>query len=102
MKQYIFYLLLNFSKSEYLFLLSILTSKDTLKKLQPNSIFIVNFCFVCWLEPKSGFHIAFNMFDTDGNARVDKQEFMVVSKEIHSSDKVFIVYCLQEYTTKGL
>lgn len=31
------------------------------------------------LEPKSGFHIAFNMFDTDGNQRVDKNEFLVVS-----------------------
>ena len=31
-------------------------------------------------EPKSGFRIAFNMFDTDGNAVVDKEEFMVVSR----------------------
>lgn len=31
------------------------------------------------LEPKSGFKIAFNMFDTDGNQRVDKNEFLVVS-----------------------
>lgn len=31
-------------------------------------------------EPKSGFKIAFNMFDTDGNQRVDKNEFMVVSR----------------------
>lgn len=31
-------------------------------------------------EPKSGFQIAFNMFDTDGNQRVDKSEFLVVSK----------------------
>lgn len=30
-------------------------------------------------EPKSGFQIAFNMFDTDGNQRVDKNEFLVVS-----------------------
>lgn len=30
-------------------------------------------------EPKSGFRIAFNMFDTDGNQRVDKNEFLVVS-----------------------
>lgn len=30
-------------------------------------------------EPKSGFKIAFNMFDTDGNQRVDKNEFLVVS-----------------------
>jgi len=29
-------------------------------------------------EPKSGFRIAFNMFDTDGNAVVDKEEFMVL------------------------
>jgi len=42
------------SYTEYLFLLSILT------------------------KPKSGFHIAFNMFDTDGNAVVDKEEFMVL------------------------
>jgi len=44
------------SYTEYLFLLSILT------------------------KPKSGFHIAFNMFDTDGNAVVDKEEFMVLEK----------------------
>ena len=30
-------------------------------------------------EPRSGFRIAFNMFDTDGNQRVDKKEFRVVS-----------------------
>uniref|UniRef100_H2YW33 EF-hand domain-containing protein n=1 Tax=Ciona savignyi TaxID=51511 RepID=H2YW33_CIOSA len=30
-------------------------------------------------EPKSGFQIAFNMFDRDGNQRVDKKEFLVVS-----------------------
>ncbi len=29
-------------------------------------------------EPKSGFKIAFNMFDTDGDQRVDKKEFLVV------------------------
>nr|XP_042900668.1 calcium uptake protein 3, mitochondrial isoform X2 [Parasteatoda tepidariorum] len=29
-------------------------------------------------EPQSGFRIAFNMFDTDGNQRVDKKEFLVV------------------------
>ncbi|KAG5308534.1 MICU3 protein, partial [Pseudoatta argentina] len=43
------------SYTEYLFLLSILT------------------------KPKTGFQIAFNMFDTDGNERVDKTEFLVVS-----------------------
>lgn len=35
---------------------------------------------ILFLEPKSGFKIAFNMFDTDGNQRVDKDEFLVVSK----------------------
>ncbi|KAH1001439.1 hypothetical protein HUJ04_005460, partial [Dendroctonus ponderosae] len=44
------------SYTEYLFLLSILT------------------------KPQSGFHIAFNMFDTDGNQRVDKNEFLVMEK----------------------
>ncbi|XP_028967665.1 calcium uptake protein 3, mitochondrial [Galendromus occidentalis] len=43
------------SYTEYLFLLSVLT------------------------KPHSGFRIAFNMFDTDGNQRVDKNEFLVVS-----------------------
>lgn len=37
----------------------------------------MNYRFI--LEPKSGFRIAFNMFDTDGNQRVDKNEFLVVS-----------------------
>ncbi|XP_068916256.1 calcium uptake protein 3, mitochondrial isoform X3 [Tenebrio molitor] len=44
------------SYTEYLFLLSILT------------------------KPQSGFRIAFNMFDTDGNERVDKNEFLVIRK----------------------
>ncbi|XP_026500165.2 calcium uptake protein 3, mitochondrial isoform X3 [Vanessa tameamea] len=44
------------SYTEYLFLLSILT------------------------KPASGFEIAFNMFDTDGNQRVDKNEFLVMEK----------------------
>lgn len=44
------------SYTEYLFLLSILT------------------------KPESGFQIAFNMFDTDGNQRVDKNEFLVMEK----------------------
>lgn len=30
------------------------------------------------IEPQTGFQIAFNMFDTDGNQRVDKNEFLVV------------------------
>ncbi|KAG1667940.1 Calcium uptake protein 3, mitochondrial [Nymphon striatum] len=36
-------------------------------------------------EPRSGFRIAFNMFDRDGNERVDKQEFLVVLHVIASS-----------------
>lgn len=66
------------SYTEYLFLLSILTSKF---------IFFWFYCIIFHilmnifeiLEPKSGFQIAFNMFDTDGNQRVDKNEFLVVS-----------------------
>ncbi|XP_061393050.1 calcium uptake protein 3, mitochondrial isoform X1 [Musca vetustissima] len=54
------------SYTEYLFLLSVLT------------------------KPKSGFRIAFNMFDTDGNSRVDKNEFLVVRQilggSFHSHD----------------
>ncbi|XP_022200654.1 calcium uptake protein 3, mitochondrial [Nilaparvata lugens] len=44
------------SYTEYLFLLSILT------------------------KPQTGFRIAFNMFDTDGNERVDKNEFLVLRR----------------------
>jgi len=44
------------SYTEYLFLLSVLT------------------------KPLSGFRIAFNMFDTDGNERVDKNEFLVLQR----------------------
>ncbi|XP_066286171.1 calcium uptake protein 3, mitochondrial-like isoform X9 [Branchiostoma lanceolatum] len=44
------------SFTEYLFLLCILT------------------------KPHAGFNIAFNMFDTDGNQRVDKNEFMVLQE----------------------
>uniref|UniRef100_A0A8D8VW60 Calcium uptake protein 3, mitochondrial n=1 Tax=Cacopsylla melanoneura TaxID=428564 RepID=A0A8D8VW60_9HEMI len=44
------------SYTEYLFLLTILT------------------------KPQTGFRIAFNMFDTDGNQRVDKNEFLVMEK----------------------
>ena len=35
------------------------------------------------LEPKSGFEIAFNMFDVDGNQKVDINEFKVVSYRLH-------------------
>ncbi|XP_014255724.1 calcium uptake protein 3, mitochondrial, partial [Cimex lectularius] len=51
------------SYTEYLFLLSILT------------------------KPLSGFRIAFNMFDTDGNERIDKNEFLVL-KKIFANQKV--------------
>lgn len=40
---------------------------------------LINIQFVYFAEPKCGFQIAFNMFDTDGNQRVDKNEFLVVS-----------------------
>jgi len=36
----------------------------------------------CIVEPQSGFNIAFNMFDTDGDQRVDKKEFLVVSPTV--------------------
>ncbi|XP_075984380.1 mitochondrial calcium uptake 3 isoform X2 [Anticarsia gemmatalis] len=49
------------SYTEYLFLLSILT------------------------KPASGFRIAFNMFDTDGNQRVDKNEFLVLLSLVSTS-----------------
>lgn len=43
------------------------------------------------IEPESGFRIAFNMFDTDGNKRVDKNEFLVVSQLIKTT-KMIITY----------
>ncbi|XP_014477020.1 PREDICTED: calcium uptake protein 3, mitochondrial isoform X2 [Dinoponera quadriceps] len=52
------------SYTEYLFLLSTLT------------------------KPKTGFQIAFNMFDTDGNERVDKTEFLVLRSIIAPSEDV--------------
>nr|CAB3263835.1 calcium uptake protein 3, mitochondrial [Phallusia mammillata] len=48
------------SYTEYLFLLCILT------------------------KPKMGFEIAFNMFDVDGNRRVDKKEFLVLEEIFRS------------------
>jgi hypothetical protein len=64
------------SYSEYLFLLCVITSMN-------------DFFLLSWfkkldmlenlrVEPKSNFQIAFNMFDTDGNQKVDKKEFLVV------------------------
>ncbi|XP_058452222.1 calcium uptake protein 3, mitochondrial isoform X2 [Malaya genurostris] len=49
------------SYTEYLFLLSVLT------------------------KPHSGFRIAFNMFDTDGNQRVDKDEFLVLLRLVSTT-----------------
>ncbi|XP_077254941.1 calcium uptake protein 3, mitochondrial-like isoform X1 [Temnothorax americanus] len=51
------------SYTEYLFLLSILT------------------------KPKTSFQIAFNMFDIDGNERVDKTEFLVIRRLLGGSLK---------------
>ncbi|XP_013412775.1 calcium uptake protein 3, mitochondrial isoform X5 [Lingula anatina] len=53
------------SYTEYLFLLCVLT------------------------KPKSGFHIAFNMFDTDGNQQVDKQEFLVLQRVLDKTNASF-------------
>jgi hypothetical protein len=39
----------------------------------------VLYVLLTFSEPQTGFRIAFNMFDTDGNQRVDKNEFLVVS-----------------------
>ncbi|KAH8310870.1 hypothetical protein KR044_003323 [Drosophila immigrans] len=63
------------SYTEYLFLLSILTSKLVTYRLHISLIYTNSFLIS---EPKSGFRIAFNMFDTDGNQRVDKEEFLVI------------------------
>ncbi|XP_015609743.1 calcium uptake protein 3, mitochondrial isoform X2 [Cephus cinctus] len=38
-------------------------------------------------EPQTGFRIAFNMFDTDGNERVDKTEFLVIRRLLGGSLK---------------
>lgn len=40
---------------------------------------VMHYMFFVFSEPHSGFRIAFNMFDTDGNQIVDKKEFLVVS-----------------------
>ena len=47
------------------------------------------FCFSS--EPKSGFKIAFNMFDVDGDERVDKKEFLVVSKTWNAFGSQFML-----------
>lgn len=69
------------SYTEYLFLLSVLTSKFIQNYFLFQILLNEKHCFYI-LEPKSGFQIAFNMFDTDGNQRVDKNEFLVVSKSL--------------------
>ncbi|KAM5181128.1 calcium uptake protein 2, mitochondrial [Mantella aurantiaca] len=51
------------SYTEYLFLLTILT------------------------KPKTGFHIAFQMLDTDGNEQVDKREFFKLQKIMGTKDE---------------
>jgi len=50
------------SITEYLFLLCVLT------------------------KPRSGFQIAFNMFDMDGNERVDRDEFLVLERIFSTSE----------------
>lgn len=50
------------SFTEYLFLLCVLT------------------------KPRSGFQIAFNMFDMDGNEEVDRKEFLVLERIFSTSD----------------
>ena len=37
-------------------------------------------------KPRSGFQIAFNMFDMDGNERVDRDEFLVLERIFSSSE----------------
>lgn len=34
-------------------------------------------------EPRTGFHIAFQMLDVDGNEQVDKKEFLKVRRCFH-------------------
>ncbi|XP_025087637.1 calcium uptake protein 3, mitochondrial-like isoform X6 [Pomacea canaliculata] len=53
------------SYTEYLFLLCVLTMHSSPPWKE---------------EPHSGFRIAFNMFDTDGNQIVDKREFLVLER----------------------
>ncbi|XP_075751018.1 mitochondrial calcium uptake 3 isoform X6 [Rhipicephalus microplus] len=65
------------SYTEYLFLLSVLT------------------------KPQSGFRIAFNMFDTDGNQRVDKQEFLVEDGESKNYDIVDTTLLVHLFGKKG-
>ncbi|XP_064636150.1 calcium uptake protein 3, mitochondrial-like isoform X9 [Lineus longissimus] len=66
------------SYTEYLFLLCVLTTPGPMGKPRSHSSSA--------REPKSGFEIAFNMFDADGNQRVDKREFLVLNMIISLSN----------------
>ncbi|KAM9320439.1 calcium uptake protein 2, mitochondrial [Gastrophryne carolinensis] len=60
------------SYPEYIFLLTILT------------------------KPKTGFHIAFKMLDTDGNEQVDKREFFKLQKILGTKDEFKLASSAQE------
>ena len=76
------------TKEDSKILLKVLNVKCFIKKKNKNAkiVELFNYTFnliqqiFCLIaEPQTGFRIAFNMFDTDGNERVDKTEFLVVS-----------------------
>lgn len=54
--------------------------------------YIILKIFLLFAEPQSGFRIAFNMFDTDGNERVDKTEFLVVSSNIIAFKNIIFLF----------
>uniref|UniRef100_A0A1A9WJ67 EF-hand domain-containing protein n=1 Tax=Glossina brevipalpis TaxID=37001 RepID=A0A1A9WJ67_9MUSC len=64
------------SYTEYLFLLSVL------------------------IKPQSGFRIAFDMFDTDGNQRVDKNEFLVLKRLVSTEEQARELYYLNKKVKK--
>lgn len=71
------------SYTEYLFLLTILTSKYIGNSNWPIIELIEllresDKCLCAGAEPHTGFHIAFKMLDIDGNQHVDKKEFLKV------------------------
>ncbi|GFR65129.1 EF-hand domain-containing family member A2 [Elysia marginata] len=51
-------------------------------------------------EPHSGFRIAFNMFDTDGNQIVDKREFLVLCGVRRSNSRLLTVFTLAMIVTE--
>lgn len=66
----------------------------TIPEFNISSLYLAIFNFS---EPQSGFRIAFNMFDTDGNERIDKNEFLVVSiRMMH----VNVVFARKRYNSK--